>query len=127
MDEIWFSSAAIRSACSIRTRHGRIELAVSRPVVDEVARILSDKFHWTDDDVADARRPIAEFTLLLSPAETLNVVTADPSDNRLLECAVAAGSSVLVSGDRHLLSLRSFRGIDIMTVTDFLAKASTGL
>jgi putative PIN family toxin of toxin-antitoxin system len=103
-------------------RHGQIELAVSEPIISEVARILADKFHWIPDDVADARRRISRFTKLVSPTETLNVVNADPTDNRLLECAVAAGSHVLVTGDKHLLVLGSFRGIDVMTVNDFLQR-----
>jgi putative PIN family toxin of toxin-antitoxin system len=90
-------------------RHGQIDLVVSGPIVNEIARILADKFHWTPEDVADARR-ISGFTKLVSPTETLDVVKADPTDNRLLECAVAAGSHVLVTGDKHLLALGSFAG-----------------
>jgi predicted nucleic acid-binding protein len=50
------------------------------------------------------------------------VVKDDPSDNRIVECAVAAGSDVIVSGDKHLLALGSFRGIEVMTVSDFLQR-----
>ncbi|MFQ5691273.1 MAG: putative toxin-antitoxin system toxin component, PIN family, partial [Gemmatimonadota bacterium] len=44
----------------------------------------------------------------------------DPSDNRVLECAVAAGVDWIVSGDRHLLTLRVFRGIPIRTARQVL-------
>ena len=54
--------------------------------------------------------------------ETLDVVKDDASDNRIVECAVAAGSDVIVSGDKHLLALGSFRGIEVMTVSDFLQR-----
>jgi len=101
-------------------RHGQIELAVSGPIVNEIARILAEKFSWIPEDVADARRRISGFTKLVYSTETLDVVKADPTDNRLLECAVAAGSDVLVTGDKHLLALGNFRGIDVMTVSDFL-------
>jgi predicted nucleic acid-binding protein len=48
---------------------------------------------------------------------------ADPSYDRILECAVGAGSDVVVSGDAHLLvSLGEFRGIKIMNVSAFLAQ-----
>jgi predicted nucleic acid-binding protein len=50
------------------------------------------------------------------------VVKGDASDNRIVECAVAAGSDVIVSGDKHLLALGSFRGIEVMTVSDFLQR-----
>jgi len=47
--------------------------------------------------------------------------TADPDDNRVLECAVAADSEVIVSGDTHLLQLGTFRGIPVMTIAAYLA------
>jgi predicted nucleic acid-binding protein len=40
---------------------------------------------------------------------------------RILECAVAADAEALVSGDTHLLSLVSFRGIPIQRVAEFLS------
>jgi predicted nucleic acid-binding protein len=40
------------------------------------------------------------------------------ADNRILECAVAAVSDVVPSGDKHLLVLDNFRGIDVVTVSD---------
>ncbi|MEO7273201.1 MAG: putative toxin-antitoxin system toxin component, PIN family [Vicinamibacterales bacterium] len=103
-------------------RHGRIELAVSEPIVNEIARILEGKLKWSSEDVADARRRIARFTTLVSPTEAVDAITADPTDNRILECAVAAGSEVIVSGDRHLLTLASFRGMTVMTVAEFLQR-----
>ena len=48
------------------------------------------------------------------------MIGADPSDDRILECAVAADAEVIVSGDNHLLALGSFRGIPIQRVGEFL-------
>jgi uncharacterized protein len=45
-------------------RHGQIELAVSGAIVNEIARILAEKFHWLPDDVTDARGRISGFTKL---------------------------------------------------------------
>ena len=42
---------------------------------------------------------------------------------QILECAVAAGSDVIVTGDAHLLQLGAYRGIKIMKVADFLGQA----
>jgi predicted nucleic acid-binding protein len=54
------------------------------------------------------------------PSERVDAVKADPTDNPILECAVAAGSEVVVTGDKHLLSLGWFRGVQILTVSAFL-------
>jgi predicted nucleic acid-binding protein len=55
------------------------------------------------------------------PLEKIDAVPGDPTDNKVLECAVASGTDVIVSGDAHLLDLKEFRGIKIRRPTDFLA------
>jgi predicted nucleic acid-binding protein len=41
-------------------------------------------------------------------------------DNRILECALAAGAEVIVTGDRHLLKLKKYQDIAIIRLADFL-------
>ncbi|MEW6377919.1 MAG: putative toxin-antitoxin system toxin component, PIN family [Thermodesulfobacteriota bacterium] len=45
---------------------------------------------------------------------------ADEPDNRILECAVAAKADFVVTGDKHLLSLKHFQNIKIVRLSDFL-------
>jgi predicted nucleic acid-binding protein len=52
----------------------------------------------------------------VTPAVSLDVVKADPDDNKILECAVTAGSDFIVSGDEDLLRLGQYDAIRIMTV-----------
>ena len=104
-------------------RDGTIELAISDAILDEFSRILHDKLEWSDDRLNSMRAEAATFTKRVSSTETLDVVKADPDDNRILECAVAAGSDVIVTGDAHLLQLGAYRGIKIMKVADFLGQA----
>lgn len=47
-------------------------------------------------------------------------VASDPSDDMFLACAVAAGAACIVSGDTHLLRLKTFQGIDIISANEFL-------
>jgi uncharacterized protein len=104
-------------------RDGTVELAISDAILDEFSRILHDKLEWSDDRLNSMRAEVATFTKRVSSTETLDVVKADPDDNRILECAVAAGSDVIVTGDAHLLQLGAYRGIKIMKVADFLGQA----
>ena len=64
-------------------------------------------------------RAIQDLTLIVQPHSHLSVCR-DESDNRVLECAVDGQADYLVSGDIHLLELQTFRGVDILTVRDFL-------
>ena len=104
---------------------GELAIAVSQPILDETLRVLREKFGWPDDELRDAEAAIAAATYRVMPTETLNVVNADPTDNRILECAVAAGVETIVSGDRHLLSIEQFRGIRVVRVSEFLDASQT--
>lgn len=50
----------------------------------------------------------------------------DRPDNRILECAVTAQANTIVTGDEYLLKLRTFEGIAIVRVTDFLRVIPSG-
>src|SRR5258708_24362163 len=45
-------------------------------------------------------------------------VVADPDDDAVLACAVAAQAEVIVSGDDHLLSMKAFQRILILTANE---------
>jgi uncharacterized protein len=100
---------------------GHIDLALSEAILDETLRVLRDKFHRTSDDLRESDRQLRVVGRIVTPTERINAIDADPSDDRILECAVAADADVIVSGDTHLLALRTFRGIPIQRVNEFLA------
>jgi len=102
-------------------RAGFIRLDVSDAILEEFASVLRDKFRWREDDIADAQQEIRLFANHVTPAEALTVVRADPDDDRILECAAAARSDYLVTGDKHLLKMGSYRGTQIVKATEFMA------
>lgn len=48
------------------------------------------------------------------------IIKEDPADNYILACAIAAQASFIISGDKHLLKLKKFRGISILSPKEFL-------
>jgi putative PIN family toxin of toxin-antitoxin system len=101
---------------------GEVELFVSEPILSETFRILRDKFQRTTEQLEADRVHLATITRSVTPTDTLNVVSLDPDDDRILECAVAAGATAIVTGDKHLLGLGSFRGIRIQRPAEFLSE-----
>jgi uncharacterized protein len=101
-------------------RAGVIEVFISLPILEEIEGVLLRKFRWTTARVREARRAIRGFTTLVDAEESVNVVREDEPDNRVLECALAAGADVIVTGDRHLLKLKRFRGILVASPRTFL-------
>jgi putative PIN family toxin of toxin-antitoxin system len=100
---------------------GDVEIAISPDILTETLRILRDKFKLDSEDMATAERFIMKVGKVVTPNERLDVVRSDPDDNHVVECAVARASDTIVSGDIDLLRMDSFRGIQIVKVSDFLA------
>ncbi|HJT88751.1 MAG TPA: putative toxin-antitoxin system toxin component, PIN family [Bryobacteraceae bacterium] len=99
-----------------------LEIAVSEPILDEVIRVLRDKFQWDGYRLHEARQQILLLARMVMPGQTLDVVKEDEPDNRILECAVAAGSQFIITADRDLLRLEIYGDISIIRPADFLQR-----
>lgn len=107
-------------------RQGDVVLLVSKPIVDEVVSVLQrpffrEKRQIGKADVVRIRRALETDTVMVSPQVHLKVVANDPADDRILECALEGGADYLVSGDHHLLELKRYRHVRIVTARQFLA------
>jgi putative PIN family toxin of toxin-antitoxin system len=100
-------------------RRGDFCLDVSDAILDELITVLRDDFHW-DAYMHFAREKIASVANRVRPAQTLDVIKEDPDDNRILECAVEAGSDYIVTSDKDLLRAREYGQIKIVTAAAFL-------
>jgi uncharacterized protein len=98
---------------------GRCVLIVSPHIMAEVAKVLREKIQMPDADVAEHVRQIGRASTVVRPTVGITVITDEP-DNRVLKCAVAGRTDLIVSGDRHLLTLREHAGIPIVRTVDFL-------
>jgi uncharacterized protein len=107
-------------------RRGVVKLHVSTFIMDEVARVLSEKFGWEEDRVGRAVAQVRRVAAgVHEPDESVSLIEDDPTDNRILECALAADARFIFTGDKkHLLPLGSFRGVSIVGLRDFLASFS---
>ena len=64
----------------------------------------------------------AALALVIEPATIAPVIAADPDDDAVLACAIAARAEAIVSGDSDLLSLQEYEGIRILGASDFLLR-----
>ncbi len=102
-------------------RAGVFRLTISDGVLAEVLKVLRLKFLWSEEALLEAATLLASIAGRVEPTEAISVITADPDDDRILECAVAAEAGFIVSGDNHLLRLGRYRNIHILRVADFMA------
>src|SRR3989338_5945176 len=57
---------------------------------------------------------------IVEPSVKIDIIKDDPDDNKILECAIAGNVDCIVSNDKHLLKLKKFRNIPILTPDDFV-------
>jgi uncharacterized protein len=94
-------------------------LFASIPIMTETARVFRTKFHQDEEDVTAALKLIGRAAAIVKPSIRI-MVLEDIPDNRILECALEAAADLIVTGDRHLLRLKTFQNVSIIRVTDFL-------
>jgi len=102
-------------------RRQSIDLYFSPFILDEFRRVLQSKFLHSEREASTRAAYLLHFGQIVEPQERLTVITAKEDDNRILECALAAKAEYLVTGDKaHLLPLKRFRGIEIVSPAEFL-------
>jgi putative PIN family toxin of toxin-antitoxin system len=91
--------------------------------LDEYLRVLSyPKFALSEEEIKELiQEEILPFAEVVKPKRRLRVVRRDPSDDKFLECAVAGKASLIISGDKDLLSLGRYRQIRIQSPAQFFA------
>ena len=108
-------------------RAGAAQLFTSPALLAELQRVLARpkftrRFALAGLTPAGLLSDYVKVSTLVVPPATPPVITADPDDDAVLACAVAANADVIVSGDRHLLALGSYQGIPILTAAAMLAR-----
>lgn len=99
---------------------GRHRLVTSPALLAEAERVLGEKFDLPKPEVAAYLGSLTLAADVVSPTVRIQVVAADPADDRVLECAVAGRADGIVTGDRHLLGLRDYAGTAILRASDVL-------
>jgi uncharacterized protein len=101
-------------------RKNRIHNITSPFIINEVEKVLTQKFGWQIEVTREVLNDFRGFSHVVNPPETIAVIKYPP-DNRILECAVAGRADCIISGDHHLTDLKTFEKIKIITPTEFLA------
>jgi len=89
-------------------------------ILDEFAEKLLVKFRFSEEMAQAAVEEVRGFSRLVKISGTLKVVSSDPDDDMVIECAVAGNATHIVTGDRHLLLMANYQKIMILKATEFI-------
>jgi|SRR3989344_4925722 len=81
-----------------------------RPKFDFISMIEKESFI----------KSLTELCEIVKPRQKLEIIKEDPDDNIVLETAIRGKVDYIISGDEHLLKLKEFRGIKIISPKEFL-------
>jgi putative PIN family toxin of toxin-antitoxin system len=93
--------------------------AIAREYLDVINR---PKFNFSRREIVDTTDYLLRTVEFVTPLESVSIVKADPTDNKFLEAALQGKVDYVVSGDAHLLDLKTFREIPIVSAREFIER-----
>ena len=104
-------------------RKGRIIPVISRETFAELSGVLHyRKFALTEEEIrAIIDDEILPYFDVVDIKEEVTGVSRDPDDDQFLTVAINAGAGCIVTGDKDLLDLGTYRGVKIVTPQEFFA------
>jgi putative PIN family toxin of toxin-antitoxin system len=104
-------------------KEGNVQLINSIEIIVEISRILSDfKIQLPEDIKKEWIHLITLNSTIVEPKEKFDIVKDDPTDNKFINVAVAGKAEYIITNDKHLLKIKQFRAVKIITAKEFLAK-----
>ncbi len=98
-------------------------IAVTSPaILLEISDKLKGKFQKSEKEVLETIKEIGQIAETVEPKIKLNVVKDDKNDNKIIEAATEANVQFIVSGDHHLLKIKQYKGIKIVSPAEFLTQ-----
>ena len=103
-------------------KEGSIQPKASKEIIEEYIRVLAyPKFNLSEGEINFLLyHEILPYFEVVRVSGGRVIIKDDPSDDKFIRCAKAGKASIIISGDQHLLSLKSYGKIKILTPTQFL-------
>jgi hypothetical protein len=108
----------------------KINVYNSEAILNEISKVLmypkiNDIVRLSWFGTKDIIQSVIENSIIVKPKHKINAIKEDVEDNKILECAIQANVDFIVSGDAHLIRLKEFKKIKIVTPREFLEIIST--
>ena len=102
-----------------------VELIISKEIAEEYAGVLEydeikSKIKGKGLNAKYSLGKIISIAKIVIPKEKFDIIKDDKDDNKVIDAAVEGKADYIVSSDRHLLDLKEFKGIKIVTPKEFL-------
>lgn len=102
-----------------------MRLFISEDIVGEISQVLNYPRLRKIYEAEGLRREeliesVLKIVRFVSVTKLVKAVFEHPADDKFIECALEAKADQIVSGDKHLLNVGTYRKIKIVSVNEFL-------
>ncbi|HLC31087.1 MAG TPA: putative toxin-antitoxin system toxin component, PIN family [Candidatus Nanoarchaeia archaeon] len=108
---IWDNSEAQKLLLKLIEKN--IAIYSSKEILEEYQKVLARDFDYTEAEILSLTNLLLNFLIILEPIEKLNVIKDDPEDNKIIECALSAEAEYVVTYDKHLLDVKSYKNVQM--------------
>ena len=106
--------------CVSMARDRRIQSITCQEILNEFSEKLIQKFTLSEERAEEIIQEVRQFSRIVRINQELALVSADPDDDMIIECAIAGKATHIITGDKHLLLLVEYQNIQPVKAKDFL-------
>jgi len=101
---------------------GPIRPLASKEIIDEYIKVLAyPKFELSEAEINYILyNEILPYFDIINIEHSPMIIKDDPSDDKFIHCAKTGKVGIIITGDQHLLNLKSYQKIKILTPAKFL-------
>ena len=100
---------------------GELTLFLSEYILDELKAVLQrPKFGFPSEVIRTILSELHTIGNIVTPSKRIFEIQEDPDDNRIIECAVEGSANYIVSGDTHLLNLKQYQNVRVVSPDEYL-------
>jgi putative PIN family toxin of toxin-antitoxin system len=97
------------------------ELYISKEILNEIEDVMGrKKFHAEKTEIDYFINSIEEISNKIAPKKTIKNGSRDKTDNKYIECGITGNVDYIISGDIHLLEMRKYDTIKIISAREYL-------
>jgi putative PIN family toxin of toxin-antitoxin system len=97
------------------------ELFITKEILDEINDVIGrPKFHADGNEINYFIHSIEEIANKIVSKRRINNGSRDKTDNKYIECGITAHVDYVISGDIHLLEMKEYENIKIVTAKEYL-------
>lgn len=99
----------------------RFRIVASEFILKELGTVLRrPTFETSEEEINDVIIALMQSVDVTTVTSNFRAVKEDPADDMILNTAYDGGADIIVTGDKHLLSLKRFRKARILSVSETL-------